>query len=361
MACAAWSPAHVALVRHSCCLLVYLHTPHSHPTLPNHHHPHDDSPPHTLTTHRHCNLDPGPRSPRPSPWHSSQPSLRAAKVAKAAAAVANSSSSPVKELRDLSAMDAFRSRSISVSEHAVRRLEMSLLGNQTKINYNPNTSLVASSMGWLMGCRVIVMRGRWAGVGWCVARDTWSGWCMLEEGLCVDHFSFVLGCDHTRAVFRFSSYDLLLHAVFTDDIGKHLHPCRCFSVWFCSNTDFAFIFIEFKFFLVWLCVWLYVFFVLFCWVLCWLVLIGLNNKWMGGTGEKHAYPKGWDVILIVNKCNTILPPFSWWEGTSASSAGDGDNSNTTALSACFTCFCFFASLTNVHCCYDHGNLLILGF
>nr|XP_019968150.1 PREDICTED: tuberin-like [Paralichthys olivaceus] len=57
-------------------------------------------------------------------------SLRAAKVAKAAAAVANSSSSPVKELRDLSAMDAFRSRSISVSEHAVRRLEKSLLGNK---------------------------------------------------------------------------------------------------------------------------------------------------------------------------------------------------------------------------------------
>ncbi|XP_068606773.1 tuberin isoform X2 [Brachionichthys hirsutus] len=50
-------------------------------------------------------------------------SLRAAKVAKAAAA--NSSSSPVKELRDLSAMDAFRSRSISVSEHAVRRVHTS--------------------------------------------------------------------------------------------------------------------------------------------------------------------------------------------------------------------------------------------
>ncbi|KAF3687348.1 Tuberin Tuberous sclerosis 2 protein [Channa argus] len=52
-------------------------------------------------------------------------SLRATKVAKAAAAVANSSSSPVKELRDLSAMDAFRSRSISVSEHAVRRMHTS--------------------------------------------------------------------------------------------------------------------------------------------------------------------------------------------------------------------------------------------
>ncbi|KAM9856893.1 tuberin isoform 2-T2 [Aulostomus maculatus] len=52
-------------------------------------------------------------------------SLRAAKVAKVAAGVANSSSSPVKELRDLSAMDAFRSRSISVSEHAVRRMHTS--------------------------------------------------------------------------------------------------------------------------------------------------------------------------------------------------------------------------------------------
>ncbi|XP_034043215.1 tuberin [Thalassophryne amazonica] len=52
-------------------------------------------------------------------------SLRATKVSKAAAAVANSSSSPVKELRDLSAMDAFRSRSISVSEHAVRRIQTS--------------------------------------------------------------------------------------------------------------------------------------------------------------------------------------------------------------------------------------------
>uniref|UniRef100_H3BY97 TSC complex subunit 2 n=1 Tax=Tetraodon nigroviridis TaxID=99883 RepID=H3BY97_TETNG len=52
-------------------------------------------------------------------------SLRAAKVVKATAAVANNSSSPAKELRDLSAMDAFRSRSISVSEHAVRRMHTS--------------------------------------------------------------------------------------------------------------------------------------------------------------------------------------------------------------------------------------------
>lgn len=113
--------------RDSCCLLLYLHTPHSPPTFPNHRHPHDD-PPH------YCPLPPY-RQPGSVPLalgYSSPPSLRAAKVAKAAAAVANSSSSPVKELRDLSAMDAFRSRSISVSEHAVRRLEKSLLGNQIK-------------------------------------------------------------------------------------------------------------------------------------------------------------------------------------------------------------------------------------
>ncbi|XP_030635346.1 tuberin [Chanos chanos] len=48
-------------------------------------------------------------------------SLRTAKVAKQAAAA----NSPVKELKDLSAMDAFRSRSISVSEHAVRRMQTS--------------------------------------------------------------------------------------------------------------------------------------------------------------------------------------------------------------------------------------------
>lgn len=52
-------------------------------------------------------------------------SLRAAKVAKAAAVAVANSQSPVKELRDLSAMDAFRSRSISVSEHAVRRMHTS--------------------------------------------------------------------------------------------------------------------------------------------------------------------------------------------------------------------------------------------
>ncbi|XP_035260842.1 tuberin isoform X3 [Anguilla anguilla] len=49
-------------------------------------------------------------------------SLRTAKVAKQGP----SSNSPVKELKDLSAMDAFRSRSISVSEHAVRRMHTSI-------------------------------------------------------------------------------------------------------------------------------------------------------------------------------------------------------------------------------------------
>ncbi|XP_063058708.1 tuberin [Engraulis encrasicolus] len=48
-------------------------------------------------------------------------SLRAVKVAKQGP----SNNSPIKELKDLSAMDAFRSRSISVSEHAVRRMQTS--------------------------------------------------------------------------------------------------------------------------------------------------------------------------------------------------------------------------------------------
>ncbi|XP_036393282.1 tuberin isoform X1 [Megalops cyprinoides] len=52
-------------------------------------------------------------------------SLRTAKVAKQGP----SNNSPVKELKDLSAMDAFRSRSISVSEHAVRRKRLELVNN----------------------------------------------------------------------------------------------------------------------------------------------------------------------------------------------------------------------------------------
>ncbi|XP_059410754.1 tuberin-like isoform X2 [Carassius carassius] len=48
-------------------------------------------------------------------------SLRTTKVVKQGP----SANSPVKDLKDLSAMDAFRSRSISVSEHAVRRMQTS--------------------------------------------------------------------------------------------------------------------------------------------------------------------------------------------------------------------------------------------
>ncbi|XP_022063888.2 tuberin isoform X1 [Acanthochromis polyacanthus] len=71
------------------------------------------------------NHEQGPFRARSTSLNERPKSLRAAKVAKAAGAVANSSSSPVKELRDLSAIDAFRSRSISVSEHAVRRMHTS--------------------------------------------------------------------------------------------------------------------------------------------------------------------------------------------------------------------------------------------
>uniref|UniRef100_A0A671PSW3 Tuberin n=1 Tax=Sinocyclocheilus anshuiensis TaxID=1608454 RepID=A0A671PSW3_9TELE len=48
-------------------------------------------------------------------------SLRTTKVAKQGP----SANSPIKDLKDLSAMDTFRSRSISVSEHAVRRMQTS--------------------------------------------------------------------------------------------------------------------------------------------------------------------------------------------------------------------------------------------
>lgn len=85
---------------------------------------------HTLAPHSRTTAMLTPTRGHPAfPFNYPSPlSLRAAKVVKATAAVANNSSSPVKELRDLSAMDAFRSRSISVSEHAVRRLENNLVG-----------------------------------------------------------------------------------------------------------------------------------------------------------------------------------------------------------------------------------------
>lgn len=58
----------------------------------------------------------------------------------------------------------------------------------------------------------------WAGAGWFGTENTWGGWCMLEEGLCVGLFwaailhvlSYVLFC-----------HDLLLHGVFAEDIGQY--------------------------------------------------------------------------------------------------------------------------------------------
>lgn len=121
-------------------------------------------------------------------------------MAKAAAAVANSSSSPVKELRDLSAMDAFRSRSISVSEHAVRRLEKSLLGNQQKQTTTATQTFVFFiSLFFLHGmadgvsghCHAGPLGGRWVVL---LQATPGAGVACQMEGLCV------LGCDHTRAV-----------------------------------------------------------------------------------------------------------------------------------------------------------------
>lgn len=138
------SPAHCPSVWHVHLLMLLwcLHMTHSAPTLPHDFCPYNDPPPYCPLPPYH---QPGPFPSSFATGYSSPPSLRAAKVAKAAAVVANSSSSPVKELRDLSAMDAFRSRSISVSEHAVRRLEKSLLGNQT-INNNLNTCFLIHGM-----------------------------------------------------------------------------------------------------------------------------------------------------------------------------------------------------------------------
>lgn len=85
----------------------------------------------TLHNQSHSPIHPwlkyAPNSPQLSlvttlPWRTPdlvcpRGSLRTTKVAKQGP----SANSPVKDLKDLSAMDAFRSRSISVSEHAVRR------------------------------------------------------------------------------------------------------------------------------------------------------------------------------------------------------------------------------------------------
>lgn len=47
---------------------------------------------------------------------------------------------------------------------------------------------------------------------------------MLEEGLCVDLFGLFWAAVTFVLVLRFCFYDLLLHAVFVEDIGKHLDP-----------------------------------------------------------------------------------------------------------------------------------------
>lgn len=152
-------------------------------------------------------------------------------MAKAAAAVANSSSSPVKELRDLSAMDAFRSRSISVSEHAVRRLEKSLLGNQQKKQQQQPKHLFVffyhyfSSMGWLMGCQIIVMRDRWEGVGWFCSRENLERVLHARWKVCV----FWAAIIHVLSYILFC-HDLLLHVVFRRRHWKTFDVF--FSVWF---------------------------------------------------------------------------------------------------------------------------------
>ncbi len=146
VACALWSSAHVALVLGWRFLLSPGIPPHTTLSPPHSQTTATLTMTHPLTAHRRHIAKPGSVPLAFRHGYSSPPSLRAAKVAKAAAAVANSSSSPVKELRDLSAMDAFRSRSISVSEHAVRRLEKSLLGNQTKNNNSPNTCCLLHGM-----------------------------------------------------------------------------------------------------------------------------------------------------------------------------------------------------------------------
>lgn len=136
-------------------------------------------------------------------------------------------------------------------------------------------------MGWLMGCRVIVMRVRWAGVGWFVARDTWSGWCMLEEGLCVDLFGLFWA-----AIINVLFLDFVFMICFCMQcLQKTWENIWCFSVWFSSNTILLLFSFNFNSSLVWL------FFVLLG-----VLLTGFdwpNNKWMaGGTGARHVYPNG---------------------------------------------------------------------
>lgn len=83
---------------------------------------------------------------------------------------------------------------------------------------------------------------------------------------------FVIGWGHTCAFFRFCFYDLLLHAVFAKDIGKHLHPCWCFFFIDCPLTQIlhsvSFIHFYFNFYFLFLLRWVY----------CWLYLTGLTTN-----------------------------------------------------------------------------------
>lgn len=149
---------------------------------------------HTLAPHSQTITTLTPTRAHPTfPFNYPSPlSLRAAKVVKATAAVTNNSSSPVKELRDLSAMDAFRSRSISVSEHAVRRLGKILWVTEKK-NKSPPTQpqyFVARSMGWLMGCNVGPLGG-FQGVGDACWRKIGVSSELLSY-MCCSHF--VMSC-----------------------------------------------------------------------------------------------------------------------------------------------------------------------
>ncbi|TRY86200.1 hypothetical protein DNTS_030238 [Danionella cerebrum] len=97
----------------------------------------------------------------PTP-HPPMPTLRTSKVLKQGP----SANSPVKELKELSAMDAFRSRSISVSEHAVRREPSGRTGPGSDARRRHHcTALLAALLlfcteGWGMGrCWVGVVMG----------------------------------------------------------------------------------------------------------------------------------------------------------------------------------------------------------
>lgn len=172
---------------------------------------------HTLAPHSQTITTLTPTRAHPTfPFNYPSPlSLRAAKVVKATAAVTNNSSSPVKELRDLSAMDAFRSRSISVSEHAVRRLGKILWVTEKKKKSPPTLPryFVARSMGWLMGCHVGPLGG-FQGVG-----DA----CWRKIGVSSELLSYTC-CSHFVVVF--------LHVALAEAIDSRFNSI-CLHLQFC--------------------------------------------------------------------------------------------------------------------------------